>query len=145
MHHSSYSSPATEDFMSNISGKYAVVGVTETKVGKRPDASTHSLHLECIKACLDDAGITAADVDGFITNQPLHDAHRSYAVRMANMARMRPNYATDLALGGATPIAIVQNAVMAIEDGMANTVMFLHARQCDMTATQPYSPCPTVE
>src|SRR5207247_5742211 len=69
MHHSSYSSPATEDFMSNISGKYAIVGVAETKVGKRPDASTHSLHLECIKACLDDAGIKAADVDGFITNQ----------------------------------------------------------------------------
>jgi acetyl-CoA acetyltransferase len=115
--------------MSNISGKYAIVGVAETKVGKRPDASTHSLHLECIKACLDDAGIKAADVDGFITNQPLNDAHRSYAVRMANMARMHPNYATDLALGGATPIAMVQNAVMAIEAGMANTVMCVHARK----------------
>src|ERR1700756_1881743 len=89
--------------MGNISGKYAIVGVAETKVGKRPDASTHSLHLECIKACLDDAGINAADVDGFITNQPLNDAHRSYAVRMANMARMHPNYATDLALGGYGP------------------------------------------
>jgi len=115
--------------MSNISGRYAVVGVAETKVGKRPDASTHSLHLECIKACLDDAGIKASDVDGFITNQPLNDAHRSYAVRMANMARMHPNYATDLALGGATPIAMVQNAVMAIEAGMANTVMCVHARK----------------
>ena len=38
--------------MSNISGKYAIVGAAETKVGKRPEASTHSLHLECIKACL---------------------------------------------------------------------------------------------
>ena len=36
--------------MPNISGRYAVVGVAETKVGKRPDASTHSLHLECMKA-----------------------------------------------------------------------------------------------
>ena len=49
--------------MSNISGEYAIVGVAETKVGKRPDASTHSLHLECIKACLDDAGIKASDVE----------------------------------------------------------------------------------
>jgi len=114
--------------MSNISGRYAIVGVAETKVGKRPEASTHSLHLECIKACLDDAGIKATDVDGFITNQPLNDAHRSYAVRMANMARMHPNYATDLALGGATPIAMVQNAVMAIEAGMAHTVMCAQAR-----------------
>jgi len=115
--------------MGHISGRYAIVGVGETKVGKRPEASTHSLHLECIKACLDDAGIKASEVDGFITNQPLNDAHRSYAVRMANMARMSPTYATDLALGGATPIAMVQNAVMAIEAGMANTVMCVHARK----------------
>ena len=115
--------------MANISGKYAIVGVAETKVGKRPEASTHSLHLEVIKACLDDAGLKAADIDGFITNQPLNDAHRSYAVRMANMARMAPNFATDLALGGATPIAMVQHAVMAIESGMANTVMCVHARK----------------
>ena len=39
---------------------------------------------------------------------------------------MHPNYATDLALGGATPIAMVQNAVMAIEAGMANTVLCVH-------------------
>jgi acetyl-CoA acetyltransferase len=97
-------------------------------VGKRPEASTHSLHLECIKACLDDAGIEASEVDGFITNQPLNDAHRSYPVRMANMARMSPTYATDLALGGATPIAMVQNAVMAIRAGMARTVTCVHAQ-----------------
>lgn len=126
--------------MSNISGRYAIVGVAETKVGKRPDASTHSLHLECIKACLDDAGIKASDVDGFITNQPLNDAHRSYAVRMANMARMSPTYATDLALGGATPIAMVQNAVMAIEAGMANTVLCVHARKRSTPDPTPGSP-----
>jgi acetyl-CoA acetyltransferase len=90
--------------MGHISGRCAIVGVGETKVGKRPERSTHSLHLECIKACLDDAGIKASEVDGFITNQPLNDAHRSYAVRRANMARMSPTYATDLVLGGATPI-----------------------------------------
>ncbi len=126
--------------MGSISGKYAIVGVAETKVGKRPDASTHSLHLECMKACLDDAGIKARDVDGFITNQPLNDAHRSYAVRMANMARMQPNYATDLALGGATPIAMVQNAVMAIESGMARSVLCVHARKRATPDPSPGNP-----
>jgi acetyl-CoA acetyltransferase len=55
--------------MGHISGRYAIVGFGETKVGKRPEASTHSLHLEGIKACLDDAGIKASEVDGFITNR----------------------------------------------------------------------------
>jgi hypothetical protein len=43
-----------------------------------------------------------------ITNQPLNDAHRSYAARIANMACMRPTYAIDLALGGAMPIAVAR-------------------------------------
>ncbi|MGH7771963.1 MAG: thiolase family protein [Candidatus Binatia bacterium] len=115
--------------MANPNGKYAIVGVGETAVGKRPDASTHSLHLEAIKACLQDAGISAGKVDGLLTNQPLNDAHRSYAVRLAHMAGIDPRYATDLALGGATPIAMVQHAVMAIEAGMADTVVCVHARK----------------
>jgi len=115
--------------MSNLSGKYAVVGVGETRVGKRPEATTNSLHVEAIGLCLQDAGIEASQVDGLLTNQPLTDAHRSYAVRLAHMAGIDPNYATDLALGGATPIAMIQNAAMAIEAGMANYVVCVHARK----------------
>jgi acetyl-CoA acetyltransferase len=115
--------------MANISGKYAIVGLGETVVGKRPEASTHSLHLEAIRNCLEDAGIKASQVDGLLTNQPLNDAHRSYAVRLAHTAGIDPTYATDLALGGATPIALVQDAAMAINAGMANTVICVHARK----------------
>ena len=51
-----------------------------------------------------------------------------------------PNYATDLALGGATPIAMVQNAVMAIEAGMANTVLCVHARKRGTPDPSPGNP-----
>src|ERR1043166_3390556 len=126
--------------MAGISGKYAIVGMGETKVGKRPDATTNSLHLEAIKARLDDANVKPSDVDGVITNQPLNDAHRSYAVKLAGMMRIAPSYATDLALGGATPIAMVQNAVMAIEAGMANTVLCVHARKRGTPDPSPGNP-----
>ncbi len=115
--------------MANLSGQYAIVGMGETAVGKRSEATTHSLHLEAIRACLQDAGIKSSQVDGLLTNQPLNDAHRSYAVRIAHMAGIDPKYATDLALGGATPIAMVQHAAMAIGAGMATTVMCVHARK----------------
>lgn len=115
--------------MSNLSGKYAIVGIGETEVGKRPEATTNSLHLEAIRLCLDDCGLDASQVDGFLTNQPLTDAHRSYAVRLAHMAGINPNFATDLALGGATPVAMIQNAVLALEAGMANYVVCVHARK----------------
>jgi len=115
--------------MTNLTGKCAIVGMGETTVGKRPDATTNALHLEAIKACLEDAGIKASQVDGLLTNQPLNDSHRSYAVKLAHMAGINAGFATDLALGGATPIAMVQHAVMAIEAGMATTVMCVHARK----------------
>lgn len=115
--------------MGNISGRYAIVGAGETKTGKRPEATTHSLHQEAIKACLDDAGILASDVDGLVTNQPLNDAHRTYAVRVAHMVGVKPTFAADLALGGATPSSMVQTAAMAIEAGLATTVVCVHARK----------------
>jgi acetyl-CoA acetyltransferase len=45
------------------------------------------------------------------------------------MAGIDPSFATDLALGGATPIAMVQHAAMAIDAGMATTVICVHARK----------------
>jgi acetyl-CoA acetyltransferase len=56
------------------------------------------------------------------------------------MARMSPTYATDLALGGATPIAMVQNAITAIEAGMAKTVMCVHARKRATPDPSPGNP-----
>lgn len=126
--------------MGNLSGKCAIVGMGETIVGKRPDATTNSLHLEAIKACLDDAGVKNTQVDGLLTNQPLNDSHRSYAVKLASMAGINPTFATDLALGGATPIAMVQLAAMAIEAGMAKTIVCVHARKRSTADPTPGHP-----
>jgi acetyl-CoA acetyltransferase len=113
---------------SGLSGKYAIVGAGETPVGKLPGRSTLSLHLEAIKNALDDAGLTNQDVDGLITNQPMHDPMRSYGVVVAHAAGIDPNYSTDLALGGATPVAMAHHAAMAIEAGLCHTVVCVHAR-----------------
>ena len=81
-----------------ISGKYAIVGVGETAVGKLHGRSTMSLHLEAISKALEDAGLTPEDVDGLLTNQPIHDPMRSYALAVANAAGVqrklpdRPGY-----------------------------------------------------
>jgi acetyl-CoA acetyltransferase len=53
---------------------------------------------------------------------------RSYAVVVAAAAGLAPDYATDLANGGATPVAMAQHAVMAIEAGLCETVVCVHAR-----------------
>ena len=111
-----------------ISGKYAIVGIGETAVGKLHGRSTMSLHLEAVSKALDDAGLQAQDVDGLLTNQPMHDPMRSYALAVANAAGIKRNFLTDLALGGATPVAMAQHAAMAIEVGLCDTVVCVHAR-----------------
>src|SRR3954453_18500798 len=114
--------------MSNLRGKYAIVGAGETPVGKLGGKSTLALHQGAIKNALEDAGLTNKDVDGLLTNQPTDDPRRSYAVDVSHAVGIMPTYLTDLALGGATPIAMVQHAAMAIEAGLANTVVCVHAR-----------------
>jgi acetyl-CoA acetyltransferase len=113
---------------SGISGQYAIVGVGETAVGKLHGRSTMALHLEAIAKTFDDAGVSAEDVDGLLTNQPIHDPMRCYALAVANAAGVKRNFLTDLALGGATPVAMAQHAVMAIEAGLCETVLCVHAR-----------------
>jgi acetyl-CoA acetyltransferase len=114
--------------MSHLSGRYAIVGIGETAVGKLHGRSTMSLHLEAIAAALADAGLRNDDVDGLLTNQPINDPMRSYAVAVAQAAGVRRSFLTDLALGGATPAAMAQVAAMAIEAGMCEVVVCVHAR-----------------
>jgi acetyl-CoA acetyltransferase len=120
-----------------LRGKYAIVGIGETALGKLPGRSTLSLHLEAIAAALADAGLRNSDVDGLLTNQPVHDPMRSFAGILAPAAGIRPTYVTDLALGGATPVAMAQHAVMAIEAGMCETVVCVHARNFATRGTLP--------
>lgn len=108
--------------------RYAIVGIGETELGKLGDVTTMTLHVEAVKRALADAGLAPGDVDGLLANQPLHDAHRSYSTMVAHAAGITPNYVTDLALGGATPVSMVQHAVMAIDAGLCHTVVCVHAR-----------------
>ena len=114
--------------MNNLKGKYAIVGIGETQVGKLPGRSTLSLHQEAVRNALADAGLTPRDVDGLLTNQPQHDPMRCYSTIVAHASGITPNYTTDLALGGATPVAMAHHAMMAIDAGLCEAVVCVHAR-----------------
>lgn len=114
--------------MGNLRGRHAIVGVGETKVGKLPGVSTLALHVDAVKKAIDDAGLGAHEIDGLLTNQPLHDPFRTYSVVVAHAMGITPTYTMDIGLGGATPIAMAHHAAMAIEAGLATAVVCVHAR-----------------
>ena len=88
-----------------------------------PETTTLGIQLEAIRLALEDAGLKPGDVDGLLAIQPNNDPRRSFALAVSQAAGIRPSYATDLALGGATPAAMVAHAVMAILTGFCSTVV----------------------
>jgi acetyl-CoA acetyltransferase len=113
----------------SLRGRYAISGIGETPVGKLSDVTANGLALDAIARALADAGLSAADVDGVIADQPGHHPHRSYALTLAQAAGIAPRYATDLGMGGASPAASVAHAAMAIDAGLCDTVVCVHAQK----------------
>jgi acetyl-CoA acetyltransferase len=103
--------------------KCAIAGIGETAVGKLPEMTSLAIQLEAIRLAIKDAGLRSGDIDGVLAIQPADDPRRSYALSVAQAAGICPSYATDLAVGGATPVSMVAHAVMAISAGLCSTVV----------------------
>jgi acetyl-CoA acetyltransferase len=109
--------------MSSPKATCAIVGIGETVVGKLPEMTSLAIQLEATRLALKDAGLKPSEVDGFLAIQPADDPRRSYALSVAQAAGICPSYATDLAVGGATPVSMVAHAVMAILTGLCSVVV----------------------
>ncbi len=112
-----------------VPGAYAIAGIGETAVGKLPEQTTTGLALAAARAAILDAGLTLADVDGIVCDQPNNAPYRSYALALARNLGLAPRYATDIALGGASPAGCVIHAIMAISAGLCTTVVGIHTQK----------------
>ncbi len=112
-----------------LSGKYAIVGVSELLVGKFPDQTTLGLHVEAVRLALNDAGLKNTDIDGIISHQPRFDPMRDYTLLIAKASGITPTYMTDISSSGEAPVFMAQQAMLAIEAGLCETVLCVHARK----------------
>src|SRR5690348_5790158 len=106
-----------------VSGRYAIVGVGESEVGRRLGRSAMALHLEAAKRALVDAGLDRQSIDGIIS-RPSHSSPQfNYSAVLAGRLGIAPTYFTDIALSGAASAAMILDAVAAIEAGLCTTVL----------------------
>lgn len=111
--------------MSSVKDKAAVTGVGETRYVRDTDKSQAVLTFEAALAAIADAGLDPKDIDGvvpyamggviaedFITNFGLPDLR----------------YSATTPMGGASAVAAVQNAAIAIASGVAKHVLITLGR-----------------
>lgn len=111
--------------MNALRDKYAIVGTGKSRLGQ---VGLNSLALleEAIKNALDDAGLTNTDVDGVVVRGPddVYSHHQLVAARLG----IDVGFSTSLDNGGASQILAIILAVMAIEAGLATTVVCGYGR-----------------
>ena len=102
-----------------LRGKYAICGVGETTYRRGSEESTRNLATWAINNALEDAGMTADDIDGML-NYSGNDS--VFAPHVANDLGIRLNFYMDVHGGGSSTEALIGIAIGVIEAGMCKTV-----------------------
>ncbi len=103
-----------------LRGKYAICGVGETTYRRGSEESTRNLATWAINNALEDAGMTADDVDGML-NYSGNDS--VFAPHVANDLGIRLNFYMDVHGGGSSTEALIGIAIGVIEAGMCKAVV----------------------
>src|SRR5262249_38630436 len=111
--------------MSAISGRYAIVGVGESDIGRRLGRSGMALQLEAAQRAPVEPGLEKA-ASHAVPPRPSHaEPAFNYSAVLAGLMGIAPSYFTDIALSGAAAAAMVLDAVAAIEAGLCTTVLIV--------------------
>ncbi len=101
----------------------AIVGVGATAQGALPGRTPLDLGIEAFTRALADAGLDKSEVDGLLTMPGTTSSEGSlHYLRFGEAVGINPRFTGSMTMGGATAGCLVQNAVLAINAGLAKTV-----------------------
>ena len=109
--------------MKHFKHRYCLVGVGHTAYGRNPELSQLGHNIMAIRAALDDAGLTTADVDGVLTKTPTSTFPQLWSATVAEALRIVPSVCATIDQAGASNIGLIQFAISAIEMGQASVVV----------------------
>jgi acetyl-CoA acetyltransferase len=106
----------------------AIAGVGASPQGKLPGETPLSLAVQALTAALDDAGLSKDDLDGLLTmpGTTSPEGPKSYLTLGGHLG-INPALAGSSVMGGATAGALIQQAALAIDAGMASVVACVFA------------------
>jgi acetyl-CoA acetyltransferase len=107
-----------------LGGRAAVVGIGATEFSKDSGRSELKLAVEAVRAALDDAGLTPADVDGLVT----FTMDTSPEITVAQACGMGElSFFSRVHYGGGAACATVQQAALAVATDVADVVVCYRA------------------
>ncbi|MER5184392.1 lipid-transfer protein [Streptomyces sp. NPDC002896] len=107
-----------------LGGRAAIVGIGATEFSKDSGRSELKLAVEAVRAALDDAGLTPADVDGMVT----FTMDTSPEITVAQAAGIGElSFFSRIHYGGGAACATVQQAALAVATGVAEVVVCYRA------------------
>src|SRR5438094_6969591 len=107
----------------SLAGRTAIAGVGVTPFGKLPGRSAWSLQAEAVRSALADAGLSKDDVDGLLTEPQFGEPLMLHGHVLGRMLGLKTNYLSTKSIGGATAISLVQEAAMAIDNGLCEVAV----------------------
>lgn len=113
----------------------AIVGVGTSKIGEIPGSTSLGLMCDATAAALEDAGLKTGDLDGIIVRGP--DDEYCFQALLGERLGINARFATSLDNGGASQALAVILASMAIDNGLATTVLCGYARNAWSRTRQP--------
>ena len=105
--------------------KYAIVGTATSDLGRTGKDSLELLE-QAMRRAIDDAGLKVGDIDGIVSRGP--DDVYTHHQRMGARLGIDVRFSTSLDNGGASQILAVVLACMAIDAGLASTVIAGYGR-----------------
>ncbi len=109
----------------SLRDRVAITGIGETVYSKATDRSALELALEAGLNAINDAGLQPDDIDGLIP-YPSQGVTAEGLITNFNLQNIR--YSALTPMGGASPVAALQSAAMAISSGVATNVLICLAR-----------------
>jgi len=109
------------------SGSAYIAGAHEHPTRESPNKSTMQLHAEVARGALEDAGLTKADIDGYLSAGIPEYEHGYPSIIMADYLGLDVEFIDTTDHGGSSPVNHVGHAKLAIQQGKCDVALITQA------------------